>query len=69
MEEKLEVICEVDKRRKCDSFYITLYNKLMKDFTKQKTELEETKQLLNIYKTIMNEQIDILKEGDYNAKR
>lgn len=58
------IICEVNKRRKCDSAYISLYNKLLKDFTKLKAENEELKQLVSIYKEIMDESIDTLKGGE-----
>lgn len=59
-------MCDVDKRRKCDSMYITLYNrlkthytKLLKDYTDLKEENESLKQLLNIYKDLS---INITKE-------
>lgn len=58
------IVCDVNKRRKCDSAYISLYNKLLKDFTKLKAENEELKQLVNIYKEIMDESIDTLKGGE-----
>lgn len=52
-------MCNVDKRRKCDSYYISLYNKLkahyiklLKDYTDLKEENESLKQLLNIYKDL-----------------
>lgn len=52
-------MCNVDKRRKCDSYYISLYNKLkahytklLKDYSELKEENESLKQLLNIYKDL-----------------
>lgn len=58
------IVCDVNKRRKCDSAYISLYNKLLKDYTKLKAENEELKQLVSIYKEIMNDSIDTLKGGE-----
>lgn len=59
-------ICNIDKRRKCDSYYIGLYNKLkghyiklLKEYSDCKEELETYKQLMNVYKEIS---IDITKE-------
>lgn len=52
-------ICEWNKRRKCDSQYIRLYNelknhytKLLKDYSDLKEECESLKQLLSIYKDL-----------------
>lgn len=68
-EEVLKIECDVNKRRKCDSAYINLYNKLLKDYTKLKAEYEELKQLLIIYKDIMDESIITLKGGETNGKK
>jgi hypothetical protein len=52
-------ICNIDKRRKCDSYYIALYNKLkthyiklLKEYSDCKEELETYKQLLSVYKEV-----------------
>ena len=52
-------ICNIDKRRKCDSYYIQLYNKLkghyiklLKEYSDCKEELETYKQLLSVYKEV-----------------
>lgn len=67
-EEVLKIECDVNKRRKCDSAYIHLYNKLMKDYMKLKTELEEYKQLCSIYKEILDESVDYLKGGEKDGQ-
>lgn len=63
-EEIVKVECEWSKRKKCDSAYIHLYNELLKKYTKLKAELEEYKQLVNIYRTIMDDSIETLKGGE-----
>lgn len=67
-EEILKVECPVDKRRKCDSGYIKLYNELLKKYKKVCKELDDYKKLVSIYKTIMDESIDKLKGGETNEK-
>lgn len=52
-------VCDVDKRRKCDSYYIKLYKELKKMYEKEvKEELENFKQLLTMYKEISTEIVD-----------
>lgn len=63
-----EIECEVEKRRRCDSAYITLYKKLMKEHIKLKNELEDYKKLCNIYKQILDETIDNMKGGEINER-
>lgn len=49
--------CNVDKRRKCDSYYIQMYNNIVKELNKTKQELEETKQLLKCYQEVLDSTI------------
>lgn len=60
------IVCEYNKRRVCDSYYIKKYNtlleqyeKLLKHYSDVKEELENYKQLLAIYKELS---IDITNE-------
>lgn len=57
-----KIFCEIEKRRKCDSYYIKLYNELKKMYEKEvkrNLELKETietyKQLLSVYQTVSEE--------------
>lgn len=58
-------VCDVEKRRKCDSYYIKLYNEFKKMYEKEikrnlelREELENYKQLKKMYKEISLEVID-----------
>ena len=58
-------VCDVEKRRECDSYYIKLYNELKKMYEKEikrnlelREELENYKQLKTMYKEISLEVID-----------
>ena len=54
--------CDVDKRRKCDSYYIKLYKELKKIYEKevkinleQKETIETYKQLLQVYQEVSSD--------------
>lgn len=63
------VICEYEKRKKCDSFYAKLYNDLMKKYTKLQSELEDYKSLLRIYQDIVRDSIDELEGGEKDERK
>lgn len=60
------VICEVEKRRKCDSYYIKLYNELEKKYVKLLSEYMQTKELLQLYQEILNDIMVQLKGGEHD---
>lgn len=61
-----KVICEWEKRKKCDSYYIKLYNELEKKYVKLLTEYTSTKELLKLYKEIFNDLLVQLKGGEHD---
>lgn len=69
LEKEPFIICECEKRKKCDSFYLKLYNDLMKKYTKLQSELEDYKSLLRIYQGIVRDSIDKLEGGENNERK
>ena len=51
-------ICNVDKRRKCDSYYIQMNSKLKKENIKLLEENKNLKMLLSVYQDVLTEVVD-----------
>ena len=51
-------ICNVDKRRKCDSYYIQINNRLKKENIKLLEENKNLKMLLSVYQDVLKEVVD-----------
>ena len=60
------VVCEVEKRRKCDSAYIKLYKDLQKEYNSLLNKYEQVQGLLKIYQEILDESVQYLKGGENN---
>lgn len=58
------VVCDYEKRRRCDSAYIKLYKDLKKEFDHLVVKYENSRRLLKIYQDILNESVERMKGGD-----
>lgn len=61
--EEVKIECEWNKRKKCDSAYIKLYNNLKKDYEKLQKQLFEYQTLVKIYRDILDEDIDFMERS------